>query len=63
MQYLKEKRNALNDGNAADFKIFFQISQSVVVIEIYDTPFIQYFVLFIFYFVFLFFNLEKFINY
>ena len=38
MQYLKEKRNALNDGNAADFKIFLQILQSVEIIEIYDIP-------------------------
>ena len=66
MKYIapsKENKDALDDGRVVVYKIFTKCFLSFLVKEIIDASPFYIFVLFIFCYVFLFFNLRKFINF
>ena len=60
---LKENKDILDNRRNLFFKIFTKSFLSFLVKEIIDTPPFYIFILFIFCYVFLFFNLRKFINF
>ena len=66
MKYIahsKENQDALDDVRVVAYKIFTKCFLSILIKEIIDASSFYIFILFIFCYIFLFFNLRKFINY